>query len=175
MLYDSLSFTFLISTFWSDLTKIHNKYTVQAESACTYRCTVYTCNSTEQVLHDCFDLFSSLCSHINFSPSLFAVPATVTTPNGAMVTGIEGSSLTLQFFISDADPAITLDGISWSLTSVGVSEDITDSQSQHYVFSADKLSLTILQLTAGQEGVYTFSAANSAGVTSESVTVVLNG
>ena len=92
-----------------------------------------------------------------------------------MVTGIEGTSLTLQFFISDADPPIMLDGISWTLTSLGVSEDITNSQDQHYVFSVDRLSLTILHLTSGQEGVYTFSAANSAGVTSQSVVVALNG
>ena len=99
----------------------------------------------------------------------------MTTPNGTTVTGIEGTSLTLQFFIDNADPPITLDNIFWSLTLLGVPEDITNSQSQHYVFSEDKLSLTILQLTAALEGEYTFSAANSAGVTSESIVVEING
>ena len=99
----------------------------------------------------------------------------MTTPNDTTVTGIEGTSLTLQFFIDDADPPITLDNIFWSLTSLGVPEDITNSESQHFVFSEDKLSLTILHLTAAQQGTYTFSAVNSAGVISESIVVELNG
>ena len=92
-----------------------------------------------------------------------------------MLTAIEGTSVILQFFIDDADPPIMLDNIFWSLTSLGVSMDITNSQSPHFVFSEDKLSLTILQLTAAQEGRYTFSAANSAGVTSESIVLEING
>ena len=92
-----------------------------------------------------------------------------------MVIGIEGTSLTLQFFIADADPPITLNNIFWSLTLLGGPMDITNSQSPHYVFSDDKLSLTILQLTTAQGGLYTFSAANSAGVTSESILVEING
>lgn len=92
-----------------------------------------------------------------------------------MLTGIEGMTLTLKFAIDDADPAITLDDISWHFTSLGTSEDITNSQNQHYAFSQDKLSLTLVQMTTAQKGEYTLSAVNSAGVGSETITVLIEG
>ena len=49
------------------------------------------------------------------------------------------------------------------------------SNSSHYVFSADHLSLTVINLQHSDEGYYTVLVANKAGVNKSTVFLEVNG
>ena len=92
------------------------------------------------------------------------------------MVGIQGMSVTLRFSISDDDPLVQTENIRWQrLTPLQVPIDITESDSQHFQLADDRLSLTIVQLTDGQVGLYTLFATNEAGTRSNSITLVLEG
>ena len=69
--------------------------------------------------------------------------------------------MTLVFRILNASPVVLPSNIEWDLNGAA----LNDSVSQ-YFFSADRLSLTINNLTHSDEGLYTFTATNEAGVDS---------
>ena len=117
------------------------------------------------------------CDLFCFFPSSFRpVPANVTPLVASPVIGIEGNSATLSFSITDADPPVKTENIRWErLTPVNEIIDITDSDSEHFQFAKDRLSLTIVQLTDGQVGLYTLFATNEAGTRFNSIALVLEG
>lgn len=84
--------------------------------------------------------------------------------------------VTLSFSISNDDPLVQTENIRWErLTSLNVPLDITESDDPHYQLANDRLSLTIVQLTDGQVGIYTLYATNEAGTRSNFVALVLQG
>lgn len=107
---------------------------------------------------------------------IHVVPATVTPLVTSPIVGIHGMMVTLIFSISNDDPLVQTENIRWErLTSLNVPLDITESDDPHYQLANDRLSLTIVQLTDGQVGIYTLYATNEAGTRSNFVALVLQG
>ena len=100
------------------------------------------------------------------------VPANVTAVTDSPIIGVDTESVVLQFVITQDDPLIQVNNIRWEfLTSDGLVEDITTSSitDPHYELSADRLSLTIVQLNFAHQGRYTLFATNEAGTRSNSI------
>ena len=76
-----------------------------------------------------------------------------------------GSNLTLSFFITNASPSVTIDNIYWTVN------DSTLIPSDRYVFSGDLLSFTILDVELYDEGYYTITVSNPAGIDSTTIIV----
>ena len=81
------------------------------------------------------------------------------------VTAVTGTNLTLSFFIEDASPSVTVDNIYWTI------DDITIVPSSVYIFSSDLLSITIEDVELCDEGNYTITVSNPAGIVCATVTV----
>ena len=109
-------------------------------------------------------------------PSLshFSLPAAVPTVafSNSPVIGALGTTVTLQFSISDDLPPVISSGIVWQFTPVGSSAMQPITSSGRYTFSDDMLSLTIGTLIAVDEGSYTLEATTIAG--SDSATIFLD-
>lgn len=101
------------------------------------------------------------------------MPANITALTNSPALGIEGQSIVLEFLITNDDPLVSVGNIRWNFTAFNTPEDITDSNSVHYVLSNDSLSLTIIQLTTAQIGLYTLIATNEAGERSNSIRLTL--
>ena len=90
------------------------------------------------------------------------------------VVALEGDSATLQFSIESASPPVQLSDIRWYFQPTGAnSTDITQQAtlpgtSSTLVYSNDRLSLTIGRITRQADGIFTLSATNPAGTTSNS-------
>ena len=112
---------------------------------------------------------------------IFAVPAVVLY-TAEEVVALEGGSATLQFSIESASPPIQLSGIRWYFQPTGANYSIDITQqatlpgsSSTLVYSNDSLSLTIGQITRQANGRFTLSATNSAGTTSNSTNLIVEG
>ena len=103
----------------------------------------------------------------------YAVPANITALTSSPAVGTEGQNIVLSFLITNDDPLVSIQNIRWEFSSFREPEDITNSNSVHYVLSSDRLSLTIIQLTTAQIGLYTLFATNEAGVRSNSIRLAL--
>ena len=111
----------------------------------------------------------------------FAVPAVVLYA-AEEVVALEGSSATLQFSIESAYPPVQVSDIRWYFQPTGANYSIDITQqatlpgsSSTLVYSNDSLSLTIGQITRQADGRFTLSATNSAGTTSNSTNLIVEG
>ena len=100
------------------------------------------------------------------------------------VVALEGDSATLQFSIESASPPVQLSDIRWYFQPTGAnySTDITQratlpgsNSTGTLVYSNDRLSLTIGRITQQADGVFTLSATNPAGTTSNSTYLSVEG
>ena len=98
------------------------------------------------------------------------------------VVALEGDSATLQFSIESASPPVQLSDIRWYFQPTGAnySTDITQRATlpgsrSTLVYSNDRLSLTIGRITQQADGVFTLSATNPAGTTSNSTYLSVEG
>lgn len=99
------------------------------------------------------------------------------------VVALEGDSATLQFSIESASPPVQLSDIRWYFQPTGAnSTDITQratlpgsNSTGTLVYSNDRLSLTIGRITPQADGVFTLSATNPAGTTSNSTYLSVEG
>ena len=112
---------------------------------------------------------------------IFAVPAVVLYAAEEVVV-LEGGSATLQFSIESASPPVELSDIRWYFQPTGANYSINITQqatlpgsSNTLVYSNDRLSLTIGQITQQADGRFTLSATNSAGTTSNSTNLIVEG
>ena len=99
-------------------------------------------------------------------------------PDSNTLIGVLGRSVTLEFFIFEDLPPVTVNETSWQFTSsVGSStaQNITSASNVRYDFSDDMLSLTIGALTAMDEGSYTLEATTIAGSDSATITLDVQG
>ena len=80
--------------------------------------------------------------------------------------GIIGSNLILTATIERDHPPVPTGGVVWLFE-----ESVLDTASQQYTVSADGLTLTIGDLVASNEGLYSAVAANEAGQGTASVFV----
>ena len=111
----------------------------------------------------------------------FTVPAMVLYAAEEVVV-LEGGSATLQFSIESAYPPVQLSDIRWYFQPTGANYSIDITQqatlpgsSSTLVYSNDRLSLTIGQITRQANGSFTLSATNSAGTTSNSTNLIVEG
>ena len=93
---------------------------------------------------------------------------------------------TISFTITRASPEVALDDIQWTFVrSDGLTpEDPSLNSSDHFVFSEDLLSLTIVNIRQSgedeeffqaDEGQYELTVSNAAGVRTASVTLIVEG
>ena len=87
--------------------------------------------------------------------------------------GIVDSSITLVFAILDASPDVMPSNVNWQFSNNGVSTDINGSQ--HYQFSGSRRNLTINNLQHEDEGQYTITVSNEAGIDTLSVNLQIEG
>ena len=103
----------------------------------------------------------------------FAAVPVVAAVSESVISAVEDGSVVLTFTISMDSPPVATEDITWIHQTVdGSFSDITNSSSQRFTFSPDRLSLTISELMKSDEGIYTLTAANQAG--SNSSFIVLN-
>jgi hypothetical protein len=95
------------------------------------------------------------------------VPPTV-TPLKVELLGIVNDSVTLSFVIERASPPVDLNDISWTFTDVKGNISFITPTNRSY-FSFDSLNLTLNDLQHSDEGVYTLTAGNPAGVHAASI------
>ena len=76
----------------------------------------------------------------------------------------------LQFLIENANPPVLPKDIQWMFAGSELQED-----GKHVVFSADRLSVTITNLSLSDEGVYSLMATNPAGSDSATIMVDVQG
>ena len=84
--------------------------------------------------------------------------------------GVVNNSVTLMFRILDASPVVLPSNIEWDFNGVALNDLVSQ-----YSFSADRLSLTISNLTHSDEGLYTLTATNEAGIDSASLFLNIEG
>ena len=84
--------------------------------------------------------------------------------------GVVNNSVTLMFRILNASPVVQLANIVWDFNGT-----ILDNLSTRYSFSADRLALTIFDLAHSDQGLYTLTATNEAGVDSASLFLNIEG
>ena len=112
------------------------------------------------------------------SPS---VPPTMQAVQGRIV-GIQNMSVTLTFTILNASPEVQTENIKWTFRDLnGNGFNIptnlltTTFSNLMGVFSSDRLSLNLSNLTNDFEGTYTMTATNEAGSDSVTIKLVLEG
>ena len=92
----------------------------------------------------------------------YAVPPTVSLVLPSTVLALVDGNVTLEFNILDASPVVKPENIYWTFeTSNGT---VSIEPTFQYEFSADRLSLTIRDISHENEGFYTFLASNPAGL-----------
>ena len=106
----------------------------------------------------------------------YIVPPTVIAIDES-VLGVVNRSAMLGFRIERASPEVDIANIRWTITSSTDNsiEDITTSTDDRLIFSMDLLTLTIVNITNDDEGVYTLIATNPAGRMSAIVNLSVEG
>lgn len=120
-------------------------------------------------MHVC--VISSTSMTIIF-PLFYLVPANVTPITNSPTTGVDTETVVLEFIITQDDPLIQVNNIQWKFTANDRSVvDITElsDTDPHYELSANRLALTIIQLSSAHQGRYTLFATNEAGTRSNSI------
>ena len=86
-------------------------------------------------------------------------------------------NVTIEFNILRAFPSVLLDNIRWTFTNTsGSTVDITNlTMSERHTLTSDLLQLIIADITMDDEGNYTLTATNPAGVNSGTVFLSVEG
>ena len=99
------------------------------------------------------------------SPLLTAVPRV--TPSGALtIVELEGDTASFRFLVERANPPLLPQDVQWTMNG-----DALNETNPRYSFSADRLRLVVSALTRFDEGQYTVSVRNAAGVNSSSISL----
>ena len=93
------------------------------------------------------------------------VRAVLTSP----VIGVFGKSITLQFNITKDNPLVIPDNIQWQFNGT----DLVGGD--RVVFSENRFSVTLNQLSLSDEGIYTVTASNPAGSDTDSLFLDVEG
>ena len=101
----------------------------------------------------------------------FKVPPRLVLPDGSSVLGVVGSSVTLRFRVADASPDVLPERTFWSFQDSPLSSNLSD----RFVYSVDRRSLTINNLTHEDEGNYSVMVSNEAGTDSREINLHIEG
>lgn len=93
------------------------------------------------------------------------VQAVLTSP----VIGVFGKSITLQFNITKDNPLVIPDNIQWQFNGT----DLVGGD--RVVFSENRFSVTLNQLSLSDEGIYRVTASNPAGSDTDSLFLDVEG
>ena len=102
------------------------------------------------------------CSHGTVPPEVKAAQT--------FVIAVIRKDVYLQFLLENADPPVLPQDIQWMFAGVELQED-----REHVMFSSDRLSVTITNLSLSDEGVYSLTATNPAGSDSDTIIVDVQG
>ena len=105
------------------------------------------------------------------------VPPTVQAVNSSLL-GVVYRNITINFTILRASPEVLLDNIRWTFTNTsGITTDITTTMTSgiNHMFTSDLLQLTITNISRMDEGNYTLTATNPAGVNSGTAVLSVEG
>ena len=105
------------------------------------------------------------------------VPPRVTPVSDLSNIVLWGDSFTIVFSISNAQPQVVPDGITWLFVpaSGGNSTNLTRDTPDGFSFSEDRLELTINSISLENEGMYTMKAENPGGANQASVSIEVRG
>ena len=94
----------------------------------------------------------------------------------ASVLGVVYRNVNVVFTILRASPQVSLENIKWTFTDTNEgSRDITNSTDGRLAFSGNLQQLTISNISMSDEGMYTLTATNPAGVRSGVVNLNVEG
>lgn len=102
------------------------------------------------------------------------VPPTVTLVTKMKVTTLTENNVTLTVNITMASPPVNPVNITWMLTASEQPQSI-ELAGDKYIFSMDRQSLTITKIVHGDEGRYTITGKNPAGMDSVYIDVAVEG
>lgn len=88
------------------------------------------------------------------------VPPQLIYRGGNPTLGIVGRSITLEFGILDASPDVIPSNIEWQF----MQSTIDSNNSSRYQFSPSRRNLTINNLKHEDEGLYSITVSNEAGI-----------
>lgn len=89
----------------------------------------------------------------------------VVTRGPSPIVGVVGSNITIQFNITGDIPPVNSSNIYWSI----------NGSNERFIFSADRLSLTIIELSFHDEGSYGLTATNPAGTSNNTIYLDIQG
>ena len=102
----------------------------------------------------------------------------IVTAETQTAIALTGDDLKIVFTIAGDVPEVSPMNITWQFTATrgdGVTRDLDDSIDEQFQFSADKLTLTIRDVSLLDDGVYTVRAANPAGSDSDYTRLTVYG
>ena len=102
------------------------------------------------------------------------VPPTVTLVTKMQVTALTENNVTLTVNITMASPPVNPVNITWVLTTSKQSQSI-DLAGDKYIFSMDRQTLTITKIVHSDEGRYTITGKNPAGMDSVFIDLTVQG
>ena len=106
-----------------------------------------------------------------------SVPPRVTAVNDTSNIVLWGDPFSVTFTISNAQPQVDPDNITWSFVSAssGNSTSLVEDATDRYSFSPDRQTLMISNVLLEDEGRYTMNAENPGGASQASVSVQVRG
>ena len=106
---------------------------------------------------------------------ILVAPTIVSTVVNKTISSLEGSSVTLQFQIINANPSITTSQIQWYFNSTLAIKYRTTLFGTVLVFSSDLRSLTISNVNYNIAGKISITAQNIVGSDSDYIDLVIEG
>ena len=94
------------------------------------------------------------------------------------VLGIVHLTATMSFAVDNASPDVTAENTVWQFLKTGggsTTTTITEDADNRYMFTENRRSLTITNLTHNDEGQYTISVKNPAGSYMFSISLQIEG
>ena len=95
-----------------------------------------------------------------------------------MVAGVKGRSYQLKFTIKRASPSVKIEDRIWTYsnaTSGQMDINIAELDSTRFILDPSRLTLTILDIMFFDDGIFTLTATNPAGVHTASINFTVYG
>ena len=110
--------------------------------------------------------------------TLYTVPPTVLPIGGESAASIRGNLYRLEFRIERASPPVEIEDRIWTytnLTSGQAGINISELDTARFSLDADRLTLTISVVNLFDDGVFSLTVTNPAGVDTASINYTVYG